>query len=168
MTHEPIVVRPATVDDIPFARAMMQEALLASPTFLAHLDMEALQEAEEQEWLKWREHPDPVFIAVDAAGRSVGAIRMRPHPSAEGPGWQIGIAVEASARNQGIGRLLIEQAITHARATHAPYLYLLVDPTNAPAIALYRRTGFVETGEQEHVIGMRLDLERVMNSSHMP
>ena len=158
MTSGPIVIRQATVDDIPFLRAMMREALLASPTLLTHLDMEAVEQAEEQEWLKWREHPDPAFVAVDATGRKVGAIRMRPHTSAEGQGWQIGIGIEADARNQGIGRRLIEQAISHARATNASYLYLLVDPTNAPAIALYRQTGFVKTGEQEHVIEMRLRL----------
>lgn len=168
MLREPIEIRLATVDDMPFVRAMMQEALRASPTFLAHLDMAALQRAEEQEWRKWREHPDPVLIAVDATGRKLGAVRLRPHHSPEGQGWQIGIAVEAGARNQGIGRRLIEQAITHARATHAPYLYLLVDPTNLPAIALYRRMGFVEIGERESIIEMRLRLERVMNSSHMP
>lgn len=168
MLREPIEIRQATVDDMPFARAMMQEALRASPTFLAHQNLEALQRTEEQEWRKWREHPDPIFIGVDAAGRKLGAVRLRTHHSPEGQGWQIGIAVEAEARNQGIGRRLVEQAIAYARATNAPYLYLLVDPTNPPAIALYRRMGFVEIGERENIIEMRLRLERVMNSSHMP
>jgi ribosomal protein S18 acetylase RimI-like enzyme len=161
MTNEPILIGQATVDDAPFLRAMMWEALLASPTFLAHQDMEVLERHEEQEWAKWREHPDPAFIALDAEGRSVGAIRLRPH-SAEGTegeqGWQIGIGIEADARHKGIGRSLIEHAISFAHATNAAYLYLLVDPTNSPAIALYRRTGFVEIGEREHLIEMRLSL----------
>ncbi len=168
MPHEPIVVRPATIDDIPFLRAMMRVALLASPTFVAHQDMDAIQQAEEREWLNWREHPTPAFVAVDADGRSLGAVRLRPHDSAEGQGWQLGIGIVAGARNQGIGRRLMEQTITYARATGAAYIYLMVDPDNAPAIALYRRTGFVEIGEREHVIGMRLDLERDMNSSQLP
>lgn len=159
MIKEPIAIRQATAGDIPFLRAMMREALLASPTFLAHQNMEALWQADEHEWLKWREHPDPAFVAVDGDGRSVGAIRMRARRSADQQGWQIGIGVEAEARNHGIGRRLIERAIAYARATHAPYLNLMVDPTNLPAIALYQRTGFVEIGEQEHVIEMRLTLD---------
>ncbi len=158
MTNAPIVIRQATADDIPFLRAMMREALLASPSFLAHHDLAALEQADEEVWSKWRDHPDPAFIAVDATGRNMGALRMRAHTAAEEQGWQIGIGVEAEARNQGIGRLLIERAIAYARATGAAYLYLIVDPANSPAIALYRRTGFVETGEREHIIEMRLSL----------
>lgn len=158
MLSEPVLMRSATVDDIPFIRAMMREALSASPTFLAHQHIEALQQAEEQEWLKWQEHPTPVFVAVDATGRNVGALRLRPHHTKVAQGWQLGIGVEAEARNRGIGRRLVEHAINYASATNAPYLNLMVDPTNLPAIALYRRTGFVEIGEHDNVIEMRLTL----------
>ncbi len=81
-----------------------------------------------------------------------------PYESDDGQGWQIGIGVEANVRGQGIGQRLVEHAIDYSRAIHSPFLVLLVDPANTPAIALYRRTGFFEVGERENVIEMRFDL----------
>lgn len=160
MVSEPTAVRRATVDDIPFLSAMMDEAYLASPTFLAHHSMEQVQRYEERLWAEWRDHPGPAFIAVESDGRPLGALRLTPDDSPHGQGWVIGIGVAAGARRQGVGRRLMEAAITFARTTGAPYLYLVVDPTNAPAIALYRHTGFIETGEVEHALGMRLVLDQ--------
>jgi ribosomal protein S18 acetylase RimI-like enzyme len=153
MLREPIDVRQATVDDIPFLREMMQEAYLASPTLLAQYSMAEYQRYQERVWSRWREEPGPAFIAIDGAGQRIGGLRVNPDDS-----WAIGIGVVAAARNQGVGRRLIEAAISYARAAGAPYLFLVVDPTNALAIALYRRMGFVETGEREHAISMRLNL----------
>jgi ribosomal protein S18 acetylase RimI-like enzyme len=158
MVIEPVMVRPATIEDIPFLQAMMREALLASPTFLAFQDELAIEQAEEADWARWRERPEPAFVAEDATSQKVGAIRLRPHTSTMGQGWQIGMGVEASARGQGVGYRLIEQAVLYARQTHSAYLNLLVDPTNLPAIALYRRAGFYDIGEREHIREMRLSV----------
>jgi ribosomal protein S18 acetylase RimI-like enzyme len=158
MVLEPVAIRQATIEDIPFMRAMMREALLASPTFLEFQEEQAIEQAEEADWTRWREHPEPAFVAEDAALQKVGAIRLRPHTSSVGQGWQIGIGVETSARGQGVGYRLIEQAILYARQTHSAYLNLLVDPANLPAIALYRRVGFLDIGDREHVLEMRLSL----------
>jgi ribosomal protein S18 acetylase RimI-like enzyme len=158
MVIEPVTIRQAAIEDIPFLRAMMREALLASPTFLAFQDARAIEQAEEADWTRWREHPGPAFVAEDATTQKVGAIRLRPHTASEGQGWQIGMGVESSARGQGVGYRLIERAILYARQTHSDYLNLLVDPANLPAIALYRRVGFRDIGEREHVLEMRLPL----------
>jgi [ribosomal protein S18]-alanine N-acetyltransferase len=158
MLIEPVTIRQATIEDIPFLRAMIREALLASPTFLEFQDERAIEQAEEADWTRWREHTEPAFIAEDATLKKVGAIRLRPHTSSVGQGWQIGIGVEASARRQGVGYRLIERAISFARHTRSAYLNLLVDPANLPAIALYRRVGFRDIGEREHVLEMRLSL----------
>jgi RimJ/RimL family protein N-acetyltransferase len=158
MVIEPVTIRQATIEDIPFLRAMMREALLASPAFLAHQEERDIEQAEETHWTRWREHPEPAFVAEDATLQKVGAIRLRPHTSNLGQGWQIGIGVEASARGQGVGYRLIERAISYACQTHSAYLNLLVDPANLPAITLYRRVGFQDVGESEHVLEMRLSL----------
>jgi ribosomal protein S18 acetylase RimI-like enzyme len=159
MVIEPVTIRQATIEDITFLRAMIREALLASPTFLAFQDEQAIEQAEEAGWTRWREHPEPAFIAEDATPQKVGAITLRPHTASVGRGWQIGIGVEASARGQGVGYRLVERAILYARQTHSAYLNLLVDPANLPAIALYRRVGFGDIGESEHVLEMRLTFE---------
>jgi ribosomal protein S18 acetylase RimI-like enzyme len=158
MVIEPVTIRQATIEDIPYLRAMIWEALLASPTFLEFQDERALEQAAEARWTRWREHPEPAFVAEDATPQKVGAITLRPHSSSVGQGWQIGIGVEAQARGQGVGYRLIERAILYARQTHSAYLNLLVDYANHPAIALYRRVGFRDVGEREHALEMRLSL----------
>ncbi len=154
-----MTVRQATDEDVPFVRAMIWEAILASPAQLAHYDLETMQQLEEQYWTNWAasESPDPSFVAVDASGRKLGAITVKPN-DADAPvqGWRIGIGVDASARGQGVGKLLMERAIAFAAEQKATYVILYVDPTNAPAIKLYKRVGFVETGEKDGLIEMRI------------
>ncbi len=161
MVTEPISIRRATSDDIPFLRAMIWEAVLASPSFIeAHQGLDALAQGETERWRSWQPQADPAFVAEDAARRKLGAITLRPHPSPDGKGWQLGLGVEGHVRYRGIGRQLLEEAISHLRALSAPYLTLFVDESNAPAIALYRSTGFVDIGAEESgVREMRLQLE---------
>jgi len=170
MTSKPITIRKATAEDILFLQAMSWEAVLVSPRLLASPGAEALQKMEEQYWRRWKEHPDPAFVALDTTGRKLGAIIMRPHGTDEPVyGWRISIAVEVQARSQGIGQRLIERAITFAREKSAPYVNLFVDSTNTQAIALYQRVGFVqaiaryqrvgiiEVGEVDQIIEMRIN-----------
>jgi ribosomal protein S18 acetylase RimI-like enzyme len=159
MIHMPITIKEATAEDIPFLQAMIWQAMLASPIFVAHHGVETLQHLEEQYWRNWEAHPDPAFIALDATGQKLGAITVKPNGVDEPvQGWRIGIAVVAHARGQGLGQRLLERAIAFAREKGADYINLFVDPTNTRAIALYRRVGFVEVGERDQVIEMRIDL----------
>ncbi len=161
MFTRPIVIREATPADTPFLQAMIWEAILASPTFLARHGSETMQRAEEQYWQKWPEHPDPAFIALDASGQKLGAITLkRDDATVPTHSWRIGIGVEAQARGQGIGRRLIEQAILYARTREAHFVTLLVDPTNTPALTLYQHMGFVQVkaNEQDHMLKMQIQV----------
>lgn len=61
---------------------------------------------------------------------------------------QLGIGIEQSYRGQGIGRRLLQAALTFARqADSLSWVDLRVFAHNTPARALYRRLGFVEQGE---------------------
>lgn len=51
----------------------------------------------------------------------------------------------AEARGKGWGGRLLEEAEAQARKRGARALHLVVRPENAPALALYFRTGFLET-----------------------
>jgi ribosomal protein S18 acetylase RimI-like enzyme len=161
MVTEPITIRRATTDDIPFLRKMIWEAVLASPSFIeAHQGLDALAQGESERWQSWQPQAHPAFVAEDAAGRKLGAITLRPHPSPDGPGWQLGLGVEEHVRYRGIGRQLLEKAVGHLRAVSAPYLTLHVDESNAPAVALYHHAGFVDIGaEEDGVREMRLPLK---------
>ncbi len=159
MLTGPIIVRAATTEDIPFMRAMIWEAMLASPTFLALHGVENLQKYEEDYWSRWTERSDPAFVALDVGGHKLGAITVKPNDQDEPvSGWRIGIGVEAYARGQRVGQHLLERAIAFARDKGAEYINLYVDATNTSAIALYRRTGFVVVSEENNLIEMRIIL----------
>ena len=79
MPIETVILREATADDVPFLRAMIWEAILASPTLLNQLGVDAIQQHEEQYWSGWQQHPDPAFVALDTNGRLLGAITLQPN-----------------------------------------------------------------------------------------
>jgi RimJ/RimL family protein N-acetyltransferase len=159
MVTEPILIKEATAEDVPFLQAMIWEAMLASPIFVVHYGVETLQRLEEEYWSRWEEQSDPAFVALDASGQKLGAITLKPNGEDESvQGWRIGIAVESQARGHRVGQHLLERAIAFAREKEARYVNLFVDPTNRRAIALYHRVGFVEVDERDQLIEMRINL----------
>ena len=58
------------------------------------------------------------------------------------------IAVDRNFRGRGIGRLLMDQVLQRLHAERALALFLEVDETNVPALALYRRLRFEEVGRR--------------------
>lgn len=61
----------------------------------------------------------------------------------------ISIGVAPAAQRRGIARQLLEGLIRAAKRAEAKRLYLEVAEDNAPALALYRRLGFAETGRRK-------------------
>jgi len=58
------------------------------------------------------------------------------------------VAVGESARHSGVGQALCEHAMQWARGQGAKTMELEVRESNATAVALYRRLGFVEQGKR--------------------
>ncbi|WOJ90978.1 GNAT family N-acetyltransferase [Methylocapsa polymorpha] len=56
------------------------------------------------------------------------------------------LGVEAAYRRRGVGERLLREAIAFARDAGLAWLDLWVFAHNAPALALYRKIGFVEIG----------------------
>lgn len=63
------------------------------------------------------------------------------------------IAVARTWRRHGLGRELMEAVLRHLHAERAEALFLEVEETNQPAIALYRRLGFFEVGRRPGYYG---------------
>jgi ribosomal protein S18 acetylase RimI-like enzyme len=160
-----ITVREATVDDIPFMKARIWEAILSSPALVEHEGLAMLRQKDNAYWDKWTSQPEPAFIAQDDTGRKLGALTLKLHEKTEEEGvtkiigWRIGIGVSAEVRGQGVGAHLIRRALDYSHQNGAHYLSLTVDPTNAPALALYHKMGFVTVAIGQH---MGLDEMRVV------
>ncbi len=58
------------------------------------------------------------------------------------------IAVESASRGKGVGRALLAENLRQAANAGARAMFLEVDRGNAPALALYKRLGFVAVGER--------------------
>ena len=82
----------------------------------------------------------------------------------------LNLAVHPDCQGQGCGWLLLQQLQNWARWHGAHTLWLEVRPSNARALALYRRFGFVEValrkdyyptpeGGREHAVVMQLPLQ---------
>jgi ribosomal protein S18 acetylase RimI-like enzyme len=84
------------------------------------------------------------FVAENAAGAIVAELSV----FVEGPRGTIAMCVEQNERSQGMGRALVDAAISWARSSSLKEIALEVYAHNDAAIALYEARGFVESGER--------------------
>ncbi len=103
---------------------------------------------DERRYLRTIErHPDAaVFVAEDET-RIVGRLSLSRdgHPASRHVA-DLGLMVAESHRRQGVGTMLLDRAVTWARATEIRKLELHVFPWNEPALALYEAFGFEREG----------------------
>jgi ribosomal-protein-alanine N-acetyltransferase len=76
-------------------------------------------------------------------GRILGFVMAR---AAAGEAEILTIAVAPDWQGRGLGRKLMDAVLAKAHRDRVEALFLEVDETNKPAIALYRRLGFVQVG----------------------
>ena len=79
----------------------------------------------------------------------VAGFYIQPGPKHGHKGMLWGMYVRPPHRGAGIGRLLVESIIGHARK-HVELLQLFVVSDNLPARRLYQSLGFVEYGIERH------------------
>jgi RimJ/RimL family protein N-acetyltransferase len=104
--------------------------------------------ADERRYLKAiRRHPHAAVFVAENDGEIVGrlSIARDPHPASNHVA-DLGLMVAASHRRRGVGRALLERAVSWAGAARVRKLELHVFPHNAPAIALYESFGFEREG----------------------
>ena len=80
-------------------------------------------------------------IEVNSVIRASGAVYL--HPDA---GELKSLYVHSTLRRRGVGRLLTQMAIDHARAAGKPRMFLWTDTRFRDAHRLYRKMGFREFG----------------------
>lgn len=133
-----MLVRAATVEDGEAYLAALDEAaadgwILTEPGY----DREARRQSFEA--IISGLGPDLILVLGDA-GRVVGTGGLHATPASGVLG--LGMAILASHRGRGGGRLLLTRLCEEARATGAHKLALEVWPDNVRAIALYEGAGF--------------------------
>lgn len=151
-----IVVRTLTVDDWAEWRALWLAALADAPdawrTTLAEW-----QDAGEPRW-RARLAARPLHLIADLDGRPAGLV-SGTLPDRDGTAELHSMWVAPFARGRGVADELIRAVLRWAAEHRAGRVSLQVMPGNRPAIALYERHGFADTGEPTVIEG---SLERVM------
>lgn len=104
------------------------------------------------------------FVAT-VHGIDVGMVRGARHGQFGDIGYLISMWVAPEARRQGIGSALVDAVVAWAKAEGFARLLLDVGAENTPAIAFYRRKGFVPTEQvdalpppREHIREIQLGL----------
>ena len=132
-------VRPATAGD---ARAMA-ELFAAVAVERTRIATEPPVDIDERTALFARTAAESL-VAV-SGGQIVGMLHVEV--SRHGFG-EIGMLVDRDWRGCGVGRALVQAAISWARGRGLHKLCLEVFAHNTAAIALYRKSGFVEEGRR--------------------
>jgi ribosomal protein S18 acetylase RimI-like enzyme len=90
-----------------------------------------------QNLLQWHQG----FVCVDA-NRLIGNISLQPSPNYRDDWVLANVAVHPDYRRQGIGKQLIQAALTWLEAQSAQMVSLQVDAENISALHLYQQQGF--------------------------
>lgn len=148
MNTAAIELRRLGSDDAALYRDIRLEGLADSPhAFASTIESE---EALPLETFAARLAGD--FVLGAFRGREllgVAGFYSQPRPKHRHKGMLWGMYVRPPHRGSGIGRLLVEAIIRHARQ-HVELLQLFVVSDNAPARRLYRSLGFEEYGIERH------------------
>jgi ribosomal protein S18 acetylase RimI-like enzyme len=132
-------------------RALMLEAYAAHPD--AFTSSAAERERLPLSWWESRLSADPaahelVLGAFEGTELvAVVGLSFEQREKVRHKAKLFGMYVRPPYRGQGLGRQLVESALTHARQRPGVKLVqLTVTETNAPAVALYERCGFLRFG----------------------
>lgn len=98
-----------------------------------------LVEREAEDWFD----PEDFLVARDATGRMVGFHWLKLEPGSD-DGEVYVLGVHPDAAGHGLGGRLLAAGLTHLRERGRKTASLYVEGDNVPALALYRRAGFVD------------------------
>jgi ribosomal-protein-alanine N-acetyltransferase len=140
---------------LPFVRSRALDFIVEP---LTQTDTAAVAELHKEDFHRpWSELEFQALLAQDAVFgfvvREVGNTRRGPAGFvlarlAAGEGEILTVAVARSLRRAGLGWKLMDAVLRELHSERAEALFLEVDETNGPAIALYRRLGFREVGKR--------------------
>lgn len=144
MSTPTLHIRPATLADEPFIRAVMPRLVeFGPPAWREAAQLTATDVAVLLESLRAPTAQRRVLLA-EQQGRPQGLLHLTVNTDfyQQQHGHVADLAVAAEAEGQGIGRALLQYAEDWARTAGFPWLTLSVFAQNERARAVYERAGF--------------------------
>jgi L-amino acid N-acyltransferase len=155
-----VTVRDASEADLAATLEIYNEVIATSTAVFT--DVPRTLNEHRAWWEARRSAGFPVLVA--AVGEEVVGFasygQFRPWPGYRGT-VEHSVHVRGDRRRQGIGRLLLAELMSRARAQGHHVMVAGIDGDNAGSIALHEALGFVEVGRMPEVarkFGRRLDL----------
>ncbi len=150
MSRSNIHVRFATIDEVRSIAAVLFDAFIAyKPLYTTEAFAATTPSAVE---IKLRFDEGPTWVAI-LDNRIVGTVAVMATDNAL---YIRSMAVLPNARTRGIGKILLEQIESHAKANGFKRMFLYTTLFLNDAIKLYERFGFVQTGELQDLKGTPL------------
>ncbi|MCA6124822.1 N-acetyltransferase [Bradyrhizobium sp. WSM 1704] len=164
-----MIIRPATEQDIPAITAIFNEAVVNSNAIWTEKQD---SEAERLAWMKARQALGyPVLIAAEGPAvlgyGTFGDFRAFP-------GYRYSVEhsvyIHADHRGRGLGRTIVDELMTAARALGKHVMIAGIDGGNPASLRLHAQAGFVEVARMPEVgrkFGRWLDLvfmQRVLDT----
>jgi RimJ/RimL family protein N-acetyltransferase len=153
VTASSIALRQLGQEDAPLYRDIRLEGLADSP----HAFSSTLETEQDQPLDRFAARlADDLVLGAFRGPRLLGVAGffIQPRLKHRHKGMLWGMYVRPQYRAAGIGRMLVEAIIEHARQ-HVELLQLFVVSDNLPARRLYTRLGFVEFGIERHATKYR-------------
>lgn len=139
-----MVIRPTIDDDVPALNELVT-AVARERAYLGSTDGFGLEQTRGY-LAHLRQTGGIALVAVDG-DRVVGWIDIARGPFEGLTHYgRLGMGLAAEVRGRGFGRLLLARALDEAFGQGLDRVELEVFASNTRAVALYRRTGFVEEG----------------------
>jgi phosphinothricin acetyltransferase len=154
-----VVIRRATVDDVPSITEIYNEAVL---TTTATFDTEVRSVADRRAWFEAHDERHPVLVA-DVEGRVVGfsSLTRWSDRKAYDETAETSFYVTSASRGRGVGRRLKRAIIDEARRLNYHTLIARVAEESIASLHLNEAFGFVHVGTLKEVgrkFGKRLDV----------
>ena len=147
--------REGTIDDLPFLKQMLYEAVFWDPNENRKPINELFDVPEIASLLvQWKKREgDFAFIAENEQEEAIGAVWYR-FSIIEKPSFgfvdedtpELGISVLLEYRDMGLGTVLMNKMLHYAKSIGLKQISLSVDPKNF-ALSLYQKTGFKKVAE---------------------
>jgi L-amino acid N-acyltransferase YncA len=145
-----MIIRPASIDDIPAITAIYNEVIANATAVWTETPV---TEDERRAWMQGRlALAYPVRVATDGSSvlgyGTFGDFRAWP-----GYRYTVehSIYISADHRGRGIGRTLLDDLVSGARALGKHALIAGIDGENAASIRLHERAGFQQVGHMSQI-----------------
>ncbi len=143
-----VVIEPITGENLALFKSVRLRALNDSPSAFSSTYARESRMTDE-EWkhraARWNGEAGIGFLAMDGS-EGCGIAGCLLDPDDESRAQLISMWTAPSSRQQGIGRMLVDEVAAWARERGASTLWLCVTSSNQPAMLFYQRLGFVWTG----------------------